>query len=712
MSEVRSDDVPEASRDAAVEVALLDRDGVIVGVNDAWERFCLDNGGDPTRSGVGVSFLDVCAASAEPTAAQAADAVRTAVAGSLPAPVSMTIDCDAPGLPRRFDLLVSSRMGKDGRCLGATISLAPTGASDDTSAATGAASVVPRLDFPDLPRLRLEETLTDLTLRAQEVLRTQGRLRALLRAYAVVAGDLRLPLVQQSLARAARDLVGGDLGGLVVPGPDGTPQEIVHAELDPQTVTALSEGGGGRALLALVSDRPGAVRADDVAGDPLGDALPDHPQLRSLLVVPVRVRGQLFAALFVTSATPGLFTEEDEELLLALAGTAAVAVDNARLYEDAERRQRWESASTELTQRLFSGDSPEPLETALGYAMQAAGGDFAVLAVRDVGAHVRLEAVVGRFADELRGLRMPRGESILTPVLEEGRALLIDDYGLHGTSVPRVRKQVGSAVAVPLFEGQRVVAAISIGRVVGHRPFGHDDVRHLERFVGHAGVAMRLDRARADRETLHMLQEHERIAADLHDHVVQEIFAVGMGLQGMLPMLGGPEQRDRVTGYVEALDDTIRRIRSTIFQLEQPAHAANSLKQRLLDVAEAEREALGFAAQVDFSGALDVSVPGPLTDDVVAVVREALSNVARHSRATHAWVLASVAGDLVSVDVVDDGVGIGKPGRSSGLTNMRRRAERYGGSLDVSQPATGGTHLVWTANLAARPATPGGEPAS
>jgi signal transduction histidine kinase len=262
-----------------------------------------------------------------------------------------------------------------------------------------------------------------------------------------------------------------------------------------------------------------------------------------------------------------------------------------------------------------------------------------------------------------------------------------------------VAQPIGSIIAAPLLHDQRVLAAVVVGRLAGERPFDQTDLDQLAGFAGHAGVALELDQARSDREALALLREHERIAADLHDHVIQELFALAMGLQSMVGGLQLPQQQTRVLGYVDALDDTIRRVRATIFQLNHK-RASASLKHRLLAVLEQERPALGFAAHVEFSGPIEHTVPVHMAEEVVAVVREAVSNTARHARAHSVRVRVSVAQGLLTVEVRDDGRGIGENSRSSGLTNLRRRAERYGGSLELSTPPEGGTHLRWTGRCA------------
>lgn len=726
----------DVARDPQVEVAILDDDGVIVSVNRAWEEFGRATGAVPGTAGPGVSYLAVCdTARDDPVARLAAMEIRAALAGELPAPVAMHVPYEAPGTSGCFDMRVSSRFDDAGRCVGATVtfserevspqppspcppsdsatnepteSLAPQpdepegdiGGPRILSAGPGArSSDYAMLTFPDIPRMELEETLAQLTAHAQDVLSSQGRLRALLRANAVVAGELNFRVVLRHLVVAARDLVGARYAALGVLAGDGSLEEFLHIGMEPATVEEIGHLPRGHGILGLMVAHPDSVRLQDLNAHPAAVGFPaGHPPMKSFLGVPIRVRDQVFGNLYLTESTKGEFTAEDEQLVTSLAGTAGVAIENARLYEDSERRRRWQIVSTEATQRLFTSSDDRPLEVVLRYAMQGAEGDFAVLSHAEDD-HVAVEASVGDLGEQLAGQRRRLNDSVIEPVLRSGKPVLIEDYDQHDRSSADVPQPIGSIIAAPLLNDQRVVAAIVVGRLTGERPFDETDLDQLAGFAGHAGVALELDQSRSDREALALLREHERIAADLHDHVIQELFALAMGLQSMVGGLERPEQQTRVLGYVDALDDTIRRVRATIFQLNHK-RAAASLKHRLLAVLEQERPALGFAANVEFSGPLEHTVPAHMAEDVVAVVREAVSNTARHAAARSVRVRVAVAQGLLTVEVRDDGRGIGHSRRSSGLTNLRRRAERYGGSLEVSTPPEGGTRLRWTGRCA------------
>ncbi len=556
---------------------------------------------------------------------------------------------------------------------------------------------IEQLTFPDLPRLELEESLAELTDRAGRVLAAQGRLRALLQANAVVGSELNLPAVLRRIVDAARDLVGARYAALGVVAGDGTLEQFVHVGMEPEAVTRIGHLPRGHGILGHLIRHPEPVRLDDLSAHPASIGFPaEHPPMGTFLGVPIRIRDEVFGNLYLTESTRGSFTAEDEQLLSSLARTAAVAIHNARLFADSERRRRWQGVSTSATQRLFTGEHERPREVIADFALQGAEGDFALVDCSD-GDPVMVGAAVDELAGQLSD-RWPRVvEQVIGPVRRTGDPLLVVPASEADDSGDDLAKHIGSLLAVPLLEEGRVADMLVVGRVAGRVPFRVTDLEQLATYAGHVRVALELDRARADRHAMELLAEHDRIAADLHDHVIQELFATGMGLEGMLSAVANPELRARLVGAVDALDATIRNIRATIFQLQHDRSLTEPLEGRLLKVVEEGKAALGTAVDVTFSGPVDDRVPPHLTDDVVAVVREALSNAARHAHADTVRIAVALAGDQVEVEVSDDGIGLDNPTRSSGLTNLRRRAERHHGTFDITSLPQGGTTLRWTA---------------
>jgi GAF domain-containing protein len=420
------------------------------------------------------------------------------------------------------------------------------------------------LTFPDAPRLRLEELLFQLTEQAQEVLSAQGRLRALIRANAAVTGELSLSVVLRRIVDAAVELAGARYGALGVIGGDGSLEQFVHVGMDPATVTSIGRLPQGRGVLGLLTSEPVPVRLRDLGAHPAAVGFPPrHPPMRSFLGVPIQIRDRVFGNLYLAESTSGEFTDEDEQVVCALAVTAGVAIENARLYQESERRQQWLAASTDLTQQLFASTSEAPLELVLRHAARGAAADLATLALPVGEDMLRVQAAVGDPTGRLTGLTMPVDGTMAGQVMQSGKPVLVNDYSgeVEGLELTHL----GPVIVVPLLSGDRVLGTLSAARLRERLPFTDGDRDQLALFASHAGVALELARARSDQEALRQMEYRDALAADLHDRVIGDLFAVGMGLQGMLSAVDRPELRTRVTEYVDALDATIARIRCTLF---------------------------------------------------------------------------------------------------------------------------------------------------
>ena len=537
-----------------------------------------------------------------------------------------------------------------------------------------------------------------MTERAQGVLHAQGRLRALLRANSAVAGDLSLQVVLRHIATAARDLVDARYAALGVVGADGGLDEFVHIGMEENTVAAIGELPRGHGILGHLINHPEPIRISNLAQHPAAVGFPAaHPPMGSFLGVPIRVRDQVFGNLYLTESRHGQFSDEDEQLIAALAASAGVAIQNARLYEDAERRRQWQAASTETAQLIFSTSSAQrSLDIVLRQAMNAAGGQLAFLASLVDGDRVSVTAAVGAFEGDIN-LPSPAAGSLVSDVLGEGKPVLVENCSTVRRTDSLLTGSVGSVIIAPFSTPDSGNGALAIGRLTRQPQFHRTDLDQLADFAHHAGLALELRRAREEREHLQLLQTRERIAADLHDHVIQELFATGMGLEGVAHGLERVDQKDRILTYVEDIDATIRRIRTSIFQLHNPTRdGTTSLQQRLLEIVEQERPALGFSAHIEFSGPLDTEVTPDLSNDLCAVVREALSNIARHAHATTTRLQVTLSGQQLTAQITDDGIGLGASPLSGGLTNLHHRAAKHHGGLDLSRPEHGGTCLTWT----------------
>jgi signal transduction histidine kinase len=564
----------------------------------------------------------------------------------------------------------------------------------------GAAEAAGGLAFPDMPRLELDELLVQLVDRAGDVLAAQGRLRGLLRANALVAGELSLPVVLRQIVGAARDLLGARYAALGVLGRDGELEQFVHAGMDNDLVAGIGDLPRGQGILGLLISDPAPIRLASLSDHRAAAGFPPgHPPMGSFLGVPVRIGEEVFGNLYLTERIAGgEFTADDEQLAIALAAAAGAAIANARRYAESEQRRRWLDASAQLTPLLLAGDREQPHALIAGHAADAADADFAVMAVPGDPGEVIVTAAAGPLAAGLMNRTAPLAGSLAGQVISGGKPSLVTGDRLQAAAAA-LGAGIGPLIAVPLAAGERILGALLLGRTAARPGFAESDLGMAASFAGHAAVTVELAEARADQILLAQAEDHERIAGDLHDHVIQELFALGMKLQSHAAR-SDPATAARVNGYIDSLDEVIKKIRASIFGLQQPRQPTASLQARVMEIVDDHAPQLGFTAGVSFAGA--PGGPGldeTLAHDILAVTREALSNCARHAHATAVTVALAVQDGLITLDITDNGRGLGTPTRSSGLASMRRRAENNGGNLQITSPAGGGTRLSWTARF-------------
>ncbi len=426
--------------------------------------------------------------------------------------------------------------------------------------------------------------------------------------------------------------------------------------------------------------------------------------MKTFLGAPVRVRDEVFGNLYLTEKEGGAeFDEEDEAVLVALGAAAGVAIGNARLYEEARRQQRWLRASAEVTQRLLSGSqTDEVLALVVGQALEISRADLVVLALPvGNGTQLVIEHAVGAGAEEAVGLVLPVAGSVSGIVLASGKPLSLDDFSNDLRVAPAAREhlQLGPAVVVPLGAPGNVHGILTAGRRPGSMPLAPPAVEMLISFAAQAGVGLELAGHRRDAERFAVFEDRDRIARDLHDLVIQRLYATGMSLEGVSARMGESENGRRISSAVDALDETIKEIRSAIFSLHsRPAAEATGLRARVLEVADEAIGPLGFAPALRMSGNLDGDVPADAGEHLLGVLREALSNAARHARASRVDVTVEAGQDLLLL-VRDNGVGIQEAERRSGLANLAERAGLLGGLMHAGPADGGGTEIEWRVPL-------------
>jgi signal transduction histidine kinase len=511
-----------------------------------------------------------------------------------------------------------------------------------------------------LPDAAFEDLLRQVVDQAAELADSQAKLQALVRATEELAGaplDLELATVLRRIAQTAAKLVDARYGAIRVVGADRVPSSFVQVG-------------------------------------------PEAPRTESSLEVPIRVQGAVYGNLHLADAAAGTFTSDDEELVQALAATAGVAIANAHLYQDATYRGTWSTALVETARILMAGDD-DPIELLLETARRLSSADLVCLAQPGPTAdQTTVTHAVGRSHDHAIGLTFPTAGSLAATAIRRGEAVVVDDlhavesYGHVGQAM------LGHTLVIPFRIGDGTSGVLFLTRTREHGRFDVRDTDMAHSVAAHVGMAMAQEKTRAAHRRLALLEERERIARDLHDHVIQRLFATGLSLSSVTNGMSDRDAAARVLALVAEIDHAIVQIRQTIFTIRtHPDDVGDSLRSRIQEIADGAAVGFDVPPAMVFRGPVSLLADADLADDLVAVVREGLSNAVRHGRARSASVLISADGDRISVTVSDDGIGVGAPRVVSGLANLRRRAEHRGGTLDVGPGPDGGTVLSWSVPL-------------
>lgn len=559
-----------------------------------------------------------------------------------------------------------------------------------------------------IPRLRLDELLEELQARIDTARGTRDRVHSLLEAVLSVGRELDLTQALRSIVEAAAALVDARYAALGVISADGKAlSQFLTVGLSDEEIAGIGSYPTGKGILGELIVNPEPLRLEDLSAHSASYGFPaHHPPMRTFLGVPVRVRGEVFGNLYLTDKRGGeSFDADDEAVLSTLAVAAGVAIDNARLYEEAQRQQRWLRANAEITRSLLSG-SPrlEVVELIAEHGRKITGAELADVSVPLAGTgQMSVELALGADAPARLGLTVPIDGTLSGAACATGSPVTTDDLAgdpRFGAG-PRRFQGLGPAVAVPLGNAiGEVQGVLLLARGAGQAPFAADEIGPLLGFADQAALALELAERRHDAEQLVLLEDRDRIARDLHDLAIQRLFATGMTLQSAARFIDHAGATERVMRAVGDLDETIKIIRSTIFGLRsREEDAGHSLRARAARAAGEARTLLGFVPRLSMEGLLDTDVPPRVADHVMAVLSEALSNTARHAHADRVEVSLQATGKEVLLTVTDNGTGLPAGGRRSGLRNIAERAEELGGTLELGTPPGGGTHLVWTAPL-------------
>ncbi|GAA2823668.1 GAF domain-containing protein [Kitasatospora paracochleata] len=585
------------------------------------------------------------------------------------------------------------------------------------------ASAAPRV--PEISSLGLDTLVTEVSERLQSAAAVTDRMQRLLEAVVSVGTGLDLHATLQRIATGAAELVDARYAALGVISPHGTGlSDFIHIGIDDETAARIGELPAGRGILGALIENPEPLRLADLTKDPRSSGFPPHhPQMRSFLGEPIRVRGAVFGNLYLTEKKGGGgFTPEDEQVVHALAAAAGVAIENSRLYEEGRRRERWIAGAAAVTTSLLSTDEAQlALTVAAEQVRELADGALGMILLPAGEGQMRVAHASGEAAEYLTGELLPK-DSFAARLLQ-GESVYLDDMSTDPTVVLRLARDFGPSMAVPMVSSGRVLGGLSVWRRRGSAPFSDSERQLALTFASQAALALRVAEYQRDKQRLAVFQDRDRIARDLHDLVIQRLFATGMMLESAARRAIVPEVQEGIGKAVDELDATIQEVRTTIYALQHgdTDDEPDTLRTRVLREGSQASAALGFKPTITFTGPVESLVGEKTSRQLLAALREMLSNTARHARASRVAVeidatvhLADsgrpLSGDPEAPDragrpgvlltVTDDGVGIPDGGRRSGLANLTRRAEALGGDAwHESGPYGKGTRVRWTARL-------------
>lgn len=553
-----------------------------------------------------------------------------------------------------------------------------------------------------LSQLRLRELLLEVQDRIEQIVEGRDRLDGLIDAILAITSGLKLDATLRAIVHTAAELVDARYGALGVRGYDHRLVEFVYEGIDEETRHLIGSLPEGRGVLGALIEEPKPIRLDDISRHPASVGFPlHHPPMRTFLGVPVRIRDEVFGNLYLTEKADGQpFSDDDEVLVQALAAAAGIAVDNARLFEESRTRQAWIEATRDIGTQMLAGADPAMVfrliaEEAL--TLMAGAATLVAVPLDDEAPACEVDDLVivevaGEISPAVKQMTVAVSGTSIGGVFHDRTPRRFDrlDLAVDGPVEP------GPALVLPLRAADTVAGVLVALRSADEQPFSDKQLDMMAAFADQAALAWRLATAQRQMREVEILTDRDRIARDLHDHVIQRLFAVGLTLQGAAPRARVPAVRESIYSSIDDLQEIIQEIRSAIFDLHAGPSRATGLRHRLDKVID-QLAIPALHTTVQYTGPLSV-VDTVLANHAEAVLREAVSNAVRHANATSLAINVSVEDD-VRVEVVDDGVGISGDITESGLRNLRQRADDAGGEFTVENMPTGGTLLRWSAPL-------------
>jgi signal transduction histidine kinase len=523
----------------------------------------------------------------------------------------------------------------------------------------------------------------------------------LVEAGILLSSELSLEAVLQRIIELAADITGARYGALGVLGPDGLISEFITYGITQEQREAIGRLPVGRGILGVLINDAIPLRLERISDDPRSVGFPaNHPKMRAFLGAPVQARGKVFGNIYLTKEEgQGEFDEEDERAVVALATQAGVAIENAHLYEEGRHREQRLEAVREIGAAILGGREPdEVLELVAGRAAELVGADVATVAIpQDDEGTLVIRVAVGVHADELRGMEFPRAGSVSGEVVASGEPAVLEDASESDRAYqPMIQTgEIGPMMMVPLSVRGSAFGTLTVGNLIGGRRFALDDLALVETFAEQAAVAIEYGRAQHELKRLMVMEDRERIAKELHDGVIQSLFAVGMSLQATATLSRDDEISQRIEGAVAEVDRVIRDLRNYIFGLRPGILADRQLDQALREMAGDSEDRTGVTTVVDVDPRVASELAGR-AGDIIQLTREALSNIGRHAGARTCRVTLRRKDDRTAVlEIDDDGTGFdpeAAAGKGHGLRNLGERVASLGGVLEIqSSPGEGTT---------------------
>jgi two-component system sensor histidine kinase DevS len=549
------------------------------------------------------------------------------------------------------------------------------------------------------PQPRIDGVLKGFVSRAEELLQSQERMAGLLEAVVAVAEDLSLDAVLERVVQSACRLLHARYGALGVIGDDRALSHFITVGIDADLADKIGPLPTGHGVLGLLITDPRPRRLHDMREHPESYGFPaNHPPMRSFLGVPVRVRDVVFGNLYLTEKDDGTdFTAEDEDLAVALAAAAGVAIENARLYDDSRRRARWLEACMDVSGLMLSSDrdyTAGGLDPIAGRALQESGSQLALLVAPALsGPGYLVAGAAGKLGPRYTGRSLLLDSPLLQGVLDGGEPVVLDDASvLFGEIDGGI---TGPLLAVALSTQGAHHGLLLLARDRDSLHYARTDIQMGAVFGSHVALALELARVHRLREELLVYTDRDRIARDLHDLVIQRIFAAGLSVQSLTRFTRDELATERIRNITGELDEAIRSLRDTIYSLKSSSGDTELLSGRIRRVTKSSAKSMPFAPRLTLTGPVDAVTPDK-ADNVVAVVSEGLSNAIRHSGADTISVSVGVIKGRVTVVITDNGSGFAEPEKRNGLVNLEDRAKMLDGECTITSVPDAGTSLEWS----------------